>query len=347
MNIRPWLIVGLSLCSGIWILSCDSDPSPPRVDHIEADFKFVRFDQAVMNLDSNQFETDFSDLVRQYPSFTQLYFERIVGLSLDSTHQIRAFLESEASQALHDSIQLRFDDMSDIQKEFAQAFRYYRYYFPDESAPHVYTSCTEFSVGAFLFVDTLAKNRLKDAIGISLEFFLGESFPYERLGLGGQSTFSAYLTRTFNKAHLVRKALQVLVEDRFLPLKDNRLIDYMVQNGAQLVMLEHLLPQIPDSVLFEFTPEQVAWCQDNELQIWAHIIDRDLLYSRRMSDIATLIRPAPSSAGMPPESPGQTANYIGYKIVKAYMDQTGADVKDLSHLRDAQEVLTRSKYKAR
>jgi hypothetical protein len=344
------LIRSKSILFILWAMSlvgCSTDEQAPDVRHIEASFEWVRFDQALMQLDTARFELALSELVDQYPSFSEIYFERILRLPIDSSRQIQSLLQSEALRALNDSIQLRFSETEDVQQQLAEAFRYYKYYFPEEEAPNVYTSCTEFSVGAFLFTDTLRQDSLKDALGISLEFFLGKGFPYLRLGRAGQSTFSAYMTRTFNKDHLVRKAIQVLVEDQFQPLRDNRLIDFMIQNGAQLVILDHLLPQMADTVLFECTPAQLEWCQNNELQIWAHLIDRDLLYSRRMADIATLIRPAPSSAGMPAESPGQTANYIGYKIVKAYMEQTGAEVKDLVQLRDAQEVLTRSKYKAR
>lgn len=344
------LIRSKSILIFLWAMSlvaCSDEKQAPNVSHIDPSFEWVRFDQELMQLDTASFAPELSALINKYPSFSKLYFERILDIPLDSSLQLQSLLQSEALQALNDSIQLRFSDMKDIKGQFSEAFQYYQYYFPEEKAPNVYTACTEFSVGAFLFTDSLARDSLKDALGISLEFFLGKGFPYLRLGQAGQSTFSAYMTRTFNRDHLVRKGIQVLVEDQFQPLRDNRLIDYMIQNGAQLVILDHLLPQIADTVLFEFTPAQLEWCQNNELQIWAHLIDRDLLYSRRMADIATLIRPAPSSAGMPAESPGQTANYIGYKIVKSFMEETGAEVKDLVQLRDAQEVLTRSKYKAR
>ena len=346
MTIKNRFLFLFGLVLSLALGSCGENTSTPSVDHIQPEFDFVRFDQALMNLDTQNFSASLDVLQTQYPAFSKIYFEQILRIPEEGSKQILDYIHDKTTQALNDSIQSRYKDMSGIRNEFTRAFQYYEYYFPSHSAPNLYTTTTEFSVGAFLFTDTLAADSLRDAIGISLEFFLGQGFPYHKLGSAGQSTFSSYLTRTFNRDHLVRKAMQVLVEDHFSSPRDNRLIDYMIQNGAQLVIIEHLLPQIADSVLFEWAPAQVNWCQENELQIWAHLIDKDLLYSRRMADIATLIRPAPSSAGMPASSPGQTANYIGYRIIKSYLKQTGADIQDLVKLKDAQEVLSRSKYKA-
>jgi hypothetical protein len=51
---------------------------------------------------------------------------------------------------------------------------------------------------------------------------------------------------------------------------------------------------------------------------------------------------------MPPESPGRTANWIGWQIVKSYMRRNPANtLDDLILEKDAQAILDASKYKPR
>jgi uncharacterized protein YjaZ len=174
--------------------------------------------------------------------------------------------------------------------------------------------------------------------------YLGAQFPYHLLAQR-ETTFSKYLIRTFNKDHMVKKALEVLINDKTQNMQDERLLDYMVDHGRTLYIVKQLIPTVPDSVLFEFTADQVSWCNNNELNMWAHILDEELLYSRELKKINTLIRPAPTSMGMPSESPGRSGNFIGYQIVEQFMRNTGTTLPELIAFEDPQEILNASKYK--
>ena len=61
------------------------------------------------------------------------------------------------------------------------------------------------------------------------------------------------------------------------------------------------------------------WCESNELQLWTHFLEEDLLYATNLRDIRKLVDYSPNSPGMPAEAPGRTANWTGWQIVKAYM----------------------------
>jgi hypothetical protein len=334
-----WLFAALAL-----LFSCQSDPQPPDVSHIKIETELVRYDQFLIEWDSSSRVDDFTSYKEQYPGFTNLYLHRILNLPRANDTTIHEELVRIATappiQALMDSVAIRYEDMSDIQSEFSSAFRYYKYYFPNFSTPDVYTCLTEFAVATFLFED----ENGEDALGLSLDMYLGAQFPYHLLAQR-ETTFSKYLIRTFNKDHMVKKALEVLINDKTQNMQDERLLDYMVDHGRTLYIVKQLIPTVPDSVLFEFTADQVSWCNNNELNMWAHILDEELLYSRELKKINTLIRPAPTSMGMPSESPGRSGNFIGYQIVEQFMRNTGTTLPELIAFEDPQEILNASKYK--
>ena len=174
---------------------------------------------------------------------------------------------------------------------------------------------------------------------------MGADYPYLEFN-PNNSNFSGYLTRTFNRDHLVAKSLKPLVQDLVGPPSKERMLDLMINNGKQLYVLDRLLPFAPDSVIMEVTGPQMEWLLGNEREMWAYFLKEDLLYSSTWQDIRKFVEYSPHSPGMPPEAPGRTANFVGWRIVREYMQRhPQASMEDLLAVEDAQELLDRSRYK--
>jgi hypothetical protein len=190
-----------------------------------------------------------------------------------------------------------------------------------------------------------------NALGIGLDLFLGANHPdYADPVL----QYPAYVRRTFDQTHLPVRVMEAMVQDMMpnLPATENKLLDFMIQNGKQMYVVEKLLPQLPDSVLWGYTAAQTDWCKKNEAGIWSHLIkeipktNQNLLYSNKYKDIIKLYSPAPNSPGMPPEAPGRTANYIGLQIIRQYMARfPNTSLEQLLQLKNAAKILEASKYK--
>ena len=152
-----------------------------------------------------------------------------------------------------------------------------------------------------------------------------------------------------DKEHLIAKAVEAVASNVVGEVKGNRLLDYMVNNGKVLYLKSLLLPSTPDTVLLEWTTNQLNWMENNynERELWTQIIKRELLYSTRKSEFDKLIGASPKGATwMPKESPGKSANWIGWQIVKAYMQRNPeTTVAELMAIEEAQKVLDGSKYR--
>jgi hypothetical protein len=140
--------------------------------------------------------------------------------------------------------------------------------------------------------------------------------------------------------------MDIVVDDLTGPASGERLLDRMLHNGLKIYILEHLMPNAPDSVLFEFTPAQLVWCESNERNLWAHFLKDDLLYDTEFQKIQKFVAPAPVISGMPGETPGGVANWTGWKIIHALAARNPSmKLTDLIAMEDAQTLLEMARYR--
>ncbi len=334
-----YIIIILSVLS---FSACDKDKNHT------AGISIIRYDKLLFDLDTEDIKSSFDSLHRQYPVFTDIYFDKVVplaGYKSDSVlfyKELKRFITDTAIIKIENLVRKNFEDMSDIESEFDAAFENLKKVFPDAKVPVLYSYISAFAIQRFIF-----EHGDRDGLAFGLDLFLGDAFPYNELE-HGQNTFSNYLIRTYNKQHLVKKVLELWVDDKLGDPPANRAIDAMIKNGKKLYILKQLLPEISDTVLLEYTHSQLEWLSQNEREMWTFYIEHNLFYTMDSYKIKRLTSPAPNSQalGMPRKSPGQTGNYLGYKIVSEFMKRQGEmNLEDLINYKDSQKLMEKSRFK--
>ena len=160
------------------------------------------------------------------------------------------------------------------------------------------------------------------------------------------NAFSKYLTRTYDQEHLVKKTVESWIEDKMGMVMGDRLIDHMIFNGTKLYILENVL-NAPDSIITEYTQQQLEWIKANEKEMWSFYFQNDWFYSTDQYIIKRLVEPAPNSMAlkMPSSAPGQTGNYLGYRIVSSYFKRFPETTIESFLKSDPQKILEKSKFK--
>ena len=128
---------------------------------------------------------------------------------------------------------------------------------------------------------------------------------------------------------------------------DKDLLSQMVYNGKQLYLKDLFLPNYSDAEKIGYTPDQIKWCEENESYMWRYFIEEEMLYSADQKLITRFINPAPFSKfylEIDNESPGQVGAWIGWQMVRSYMENNKVSVEDLLKT-DAKEIFSKSKYK--
>jgi uncharacterized protein YjaZ len=131
------------------------------------------------------------------------------------------------------------------------------------------------------------------------------------------------------------------------PTDENSLLARMIFAGKELYLKDVLIPESLDEDKIGYTPVQLQWCQENEVYMWEYFIQKQLLYDDDGKLIARFINPAPFSKfylEIDNESPGRVGAWLGWQIVRSYMDNNQVSVPELMQKR-AKEIFEKSKYK--
>lgn len=343
-NVKNPLILLLIMLVLTQACECGKGKDIPNVSGVEADVELKRFEKDLFNADTLNFEAALQALEQEYPEFSDIFFNQIMGANdpriapEGAIKYIKGFVTDQRVRQLYDTVQIVFPDLQWFEKDLEQAIRFYRYYFPRQAPPQkVVTYLSEYTIAGFLYGD--------NNLAIGLDFFLGEDYPY-LLYNPGNPNFSNYLTRTYNKDHLVMRCVKLLVQDLLGQTNGSRMIDHMIHSGKELYLMDCLLPFAPDTVVFEFSKKQLEWCKNNEANMWAYFLTENLLYSTDWGSFRKYVEYSPNSPGMPDEAPGRTGSYLGFKIVEAYMKRhPETTLEQLVQLNDAQAILEKAKFK--
>jgi len=282
--------------------SCSREKHIPEVAHIQVDVNLYRLDLAIRDIDTLNATEDLKALEEKYPEFMDIYLTRIMNLKRpwDTTevyYEIfnEEYLKPDGIRWLMDTTALVFNDMSNIEREFEQAFQFYRYYFPDAYLPDIYTFTSAYGVAIGLTEEKLL---------IGLDMFFGPDYADY---YGPPVDLYRYILRSQTPDHIVAKSMMAMVDDKLGEDPEGlQLIDFAIHEGKKHYLLGLLLPYAHDTVIIDMSKEHLNWCHENEGQMWAFFVSEDLLYSSDVRQINRYIRPSPTSPGMPPESPGRT-----------------------------------------
>ena len=305
----------------------------------------IRYDEEFAGLNNAYLLEDIHKLRQRHTQFTDLFFREVVRLDTASQtfeEDVRDIIQDKGYQELFEQVQERFASFDEIHNDINQTIENYLQLFPNHSGhiPKVYTFISGFLYQCFVFND-----KGGEGLGLGLDLFLGPDYDYRSINPRDPS-FSAYLTRTYNPDYISKKIAEVLVEDKLLPPAKSDFLSIMLWEGKKIYIMDQILNFKADTILLQFTKDQLKWCKDNEAEMWDFFFRRDLFYETDFSRFSKLVAPSPNSPGMPSEAPGQTGSYMGWRIVSEYMRRhPNSSIQELIEISDAQDLLTLSKYK--
>ena len=333
----------LALILATVLLGCN-DVKTVDVSHITVDTKFVRTEHNITVLKDT---SALKKIINEHPAFYNIYLQEVLplyqGPSNDSLLlSFNAFATDSLVQDILKKVDNKYQDLSKIKKDLDKMYQHLKYYFPEIThTPDVYTFISEYAYQLYIFEE----DDKRDGIALGLDMFMSPTVDYRSID-PNNTNFSDYITRSWNQDHIVKKIADIHIADIIGDSSGKRMIDQMIHAGKSIYISKLLLPEVADSILVEYTGEQLAWCEDNELPMWSFFLDQKLFYETNPSKINKYVFPSPNSPDMPGNAPGRTANYLGWKIVEAYMNRyPETTISDLIGIQDSQAFLEKSKYK--
>lgn len=264
--------------------------------------------------------------------FWDIYAQGILSLS-DApyfTHGLQQFLSDSAIMRLCDDVEAEYPNLSQEEEELSWVLARYKALFPDATLPQVQTHISGLG-NAIVTVDSL--------ISISLDCFLGEGYELY------PSRYNRYELPHHNRSHIVPAVAGALLNNSLEPQRGERLLDAMIYEGKKLFLLSALLNTDDAARLMVYSPEQVAWCNDNEANIWSAIVEQNHLYTSDNITVRKYIQPAPFTATLTSDAPGRVGCWVGWRIYQRYVEKSGLSPAELvNDLSSPQEILSVSGY---
>lgn len=229
-------------------------------------------------------------------------------------------------------------DVTKLNKELADLFSHIKNYFPDFKEPQVFL----YSSALQGIMDPIFYEPEKGMLFIDIAAFMGENNPNYK-GL------EQYFQKSMNPKNILPKVSEIFAE-HFVPhnFEHQKFIDNIVYYGKLMTLQDAFLPQEPDALKMNYTPEQYEWAKANEVNIWNYFVENNLVFSDDQRLAERFINPAPFSkfyTEIDNESSPQIGIFSGWQICrKFYKEKPETKLADFLKM-NAQEIFNQSNYK--
>ena len=307
-----------------------------NVDNINLEIHAKRFEKDLFSLKIDSLEPGIRMLRQKYGAFFRLFNYKIINIGSSSSpaypEYLKRFLTDYTINQAWEATRTKFSSFDKLNKEITNGFKHYKYYFPSKQIPAVYTYISGFNQ-SMVTADSI--------LGIGIDKYLGpENELYKRMGL------PSYVRYNMRKERIPVDCMRAWGMSEFIynDSVDN-VLSNMIYQGKILYFTKKMLPEKPDNLIFGYTPKQLEWCTANEKKMWTSLVEDKMLFKTDMLTISKFIKPAPYTKGFTPNSPGQAAIWIGYRIVEKYMQRKdNVTLLELMHTDNFQQILEESRY---
>jgi len=275
----------------------------------------------------------------KYHSFYNSFIFNIVnhGEERDSVYKaLKLFVTDKDMMEVHSMVKEVYTDaeIEKLQNELTKSFTYFKYHFPGAEMPKQYVSF----ISGFNYPITTTDTTL----GISLDMYLGAQNKYYEM-----LQWPRYKVRFLSKEYLVADAMRwwiIHCFDKNEPV--NNLLNHMIFHGKIYYALDAALPYTEDSIKIQYTSKQIEYYNQYKKNLWAHFAEKDRLYKNDLKELAPYVAEGPFTTAISKECPPRIATYVGWQIVRAYMNKNpDVTLQQLMEEKDAQKILSKSKFK--
>jgi hypothetical protein len=320
------------------LTSCKKNHYRINTSSIDVRVEIRRLEKDLFTLNPESVNAALPDLKKKYGEFLQL-FSYVINTGDINDPSFGDFLlrfcTDKLNNEVYASVMKQYSDISGIERDLREAFRHYRYYFPQHKLPSVYTCMTGFN-NSIITGDSV--------LGISLDRYLGADCEYyKRLDI------YKYMVARMTSENIVPDCIFGMGTSEWdlsaLNYHEDNVLTEIIHEGKLKYFEKCMLPEVSDEIIFGFTTDQFKFCHNNEGQMWQYLIEHNILFNTDKFTIRKLTGEAPFTSFFTNESPGRAAVWIGFRIVESYMMKNASiSLDELMKSIDIQQILEKAKY---
>ncbi len=317
------------------LLACDKNKDDQcalilDTNQVEIDLQFESLEDSLPAIQTKQQLVNFFS---RHKAIRDLFFNR-PGYPDDSTFINKLF--NRFTHPTIDSLLMQthqvFGRNDELKKQFKEAFKNIKYYYPDFTPPKIQT------VISGLETDVMVTDSL---VIIGLDYFLGADAKFK-------PNMYEYMLKRYTK-HFVVPSVVLLygISERYnkANVEDKTVLADMVAYGKAYAFTKHILPCSPDSVLIGYTQKEIDGAFYNESTIWKRMIEDQVLFGTGHMIKQKYIAERPKTTEVSAQCPGRIGMWVGWQIANQYLTESKKNLPDLMQEDDAQRIFKISKYR--
>ncbi|MEN8203980.1 MAG: hypothetical protein ABFS28_15380 [Bacteroidota bacterium] len=320
----------------VLLTGCRNHRLKADLSGIDALVKMERFDRALFEMEADTIDDAIGELYSRYGDFFDVFNVHVIQIGQASSRHyasyLSMFINDPINREVYDYTNKVFPSLDELDGELTQGFKHYLYHYPDSIPPRVIAYVSRFNQGLL---------TVGNFVGVGLDQYLGSDCKYyEQMGT------PRYLVKN-KTGERIPVDVMYAYATRLYPYNDSldNVLSRMIHQGQMLYFVDAMLPAREEELKMGFTSDQMKWCQNNEKQMWTHLVEEKLLFSTDPLNIRKLVEDAPHTPFYTSESPGRAAVWQGWQIVRAFADRNpGLSLHQIMSERDYQEILRISRY---
>ena len=301
----------------------------PNLHGIDMSFDIKRNEDRLMAIQSAEEMRLFLDSNKVLAT----HFFAAESFSNDSLMAEEAFklLSNTHIDTLYQETQKRFANLSSIKSDLEQAFKIFKFYYPDFEAPEVQTTISGLNQDLYLS-DSL--------VIIGLDYYLGPKSKFTPVNM------PKYLARRFDAPFIVPSIVLLMINKyNKSNLRDKTFLADMLFYGKSYYLAQRILPCTADSILIGYKSHEWIGSQDHQHIVWASFLENNMLYETNEKHKQRFLSERPKTLEIGDRCPGRIGTFMGWKIVEEYMKNEDLSLVELMEEDNAQKILAKSKYK--
>lgn len=319
----------------LFLTSCNSNKLDIDTSDIEVSLDIRHFETDLFENKLN----DFNAFSSRYPYFLTDYTKGIIGFpgtEAEAFQQLMLFKTDVNAKKMYELVKAKYGNFDTYEKELTEAYKRFRYYFPNEKIPAIVTYTSNFS----FYLNPVGV----DYIGIALDMHMGSDFKYYDMAINEKYWRKILIPESIVTNHMIAHANDLFAKTN----KSGNFTDDMVYYGKLLYFLDATCPNVPDHIKIGMTKAEFDWCVQEEHNIWAFIVKEKYLYETDRRRFERLLKEGPmtNASGVAEGTPAMIGKFAGWMAIRQYMNENGdVTLPDLMNNSDAQALLRLSAYK--
>jgi hypothetical protein len=318
------MIRGLGLLALLCLLfACQQDPYEVDTDQVSITLQALNLDSTLRAQPVQKLSQYIGVLQKQDREALEFCLPYALQIPLKPDSALRSAFQANVNNPFNRQAYASLDTLQNWRKqvhaELTAAFKRLKVLAPALPRPkQLYFAYTQFAASAYCSEKTIV---------IGQERYLGPQHPV--IQLLPEQQFYQWIKNGLAPQYASTDALLVWLSTQLIKETDENFASEMIRWGKLLAILDVLLPEQSIATKLRYNQKAYEWAVASEAKFWEYLVEQQLLFKTDQELNMNLLNEGPYSIGLPQESPDRMGRFLGYQIVKQYMDAEQPSIQEL------------------